>query len=107
MRGQPDRRVPRHQAVPARAAGGSATEPSGEMTKGGVTLFTKSAALEFARQVIPHPGQLNAPRHNRHDMGDQVLSFTRKPWRLALFENVASATRHRRGFCYAGHSNHL
>jgi len=36
-----------------------------------------------------HPGTIDT------DMGDQVLSFTRKPWRLALFENVASATRHR------------
>src|SRR6516162_7651908 len=94
MRGQPDRRVPRHQVMPARAAGGSATEPSGSvivnlastaglvgstqdplysMTKGGVTLFTKSTALEFARKGYRirvnsmHPGTIDT------DMGDQVL----------------------------------
>src|SRR6516164_7603534 len=95
MRGQPDRRVPRHQVMPARAAGGSATEPSGSvivnlastaglvgstqdplysMTKGGVTLFTKSTALEFARKGYRirvnsmHPGTIET------DMGDQVLA---------------------------------
>jgi 3(or 17)beta-hydroxysteroid dehydrogenase len=69
MPGQPDRRVPRHQAVPASAAGaqqsprgsaivnlastaglvGSTQDSLYSMTKGGLTLFTKSAALEFAR----------------------------------------------------------
>jgi NAD(P)-dependent dehydrogenase (short-subunit alcohol dehydrogenase family) len=42
------------------------------MTKGGVTLFTKSAALEFARKGYRrvnsmHPGAIDT------DMGDQVL----------------------------------
>ena len=43
------------------------------MTKGGVTLFTKSAALEFARKGYRirvnsmHPGTIDT------DMGDQVL----------------------------------
>jgi NAD(P)-dependent dehydrogenase (short-subunit alcohol dehydrogenase family) len=44
------------------------------MTKGGVTLFTKSAALEFARKGYRirvnsmHPGTIDT------DMGDQVLA---------------------------------
>ena len=93
-RGQPDRRVSRHQAVPAGAARGGAESPHGSaivnlastaglvgstqdplysMTKGGVTLFTKSAALEFARKGYRirvnsmHPGTIDT------DMGDQVL----------------------------------
>ena len=94
MRGQPDRRVPRHQVMPARAAGGSATEPSGSvivnlastaglvgstqdplysMTKGGVTLFTKSTALEFARKGYRIRVNSMPPSTIDTDMGDQVL----------------------------------
>src|SRR5215471_4479427 len=94
LRGQPDRCLSRHQAVPAAlrdaalasahgsaivnlasTAGlvGSTQDPLYSMTKGGVTLFTKSAALEFARKGYRirvnsmHPGTIDT------DMGDQVL----------------------------------
>jgi NAD(P)-dependent dehydrogenase (short-subunit alcohol dehydrogenase family) len=52
---------------------GSTQDPLYSMTKGGVTLFTKSAALEFARNGYRirvnsmHPGTIDT------DMGDQVL----------------------------------
>jgi 3(or 17)beta-hydroxysteroid dehydrogenase len=52
---------------------GSTQDPLYSMTKGGVTLFTKSAALEFARKAYRirvnsmHPGTIDT------DMGDQVL----------------------------------
>jgi len=52
---------------------GSQLDPLYSMTKGGVTLFTKSAALEFARKNYRirvnsiHPGTIDT------DMGDQVL----------------------------------
>jgi NAD(P)-dependent dehydrogenase (short-subunit alcohol dehydrogenase family) len=52
---------------------GSTQDPLYSMTKGGVTLFTKSAALEFARKGYRirvnsmHPGTIGT------DMGDQVL----------------------------------
>src|SRR5437868_5035431 len=52
---------------------GSQLDPLYSMTKGGVTLFTKSAALEFARKGYRirvnsiHPGTIDT------DMGDQVL----------------------------------
>jgi 3(or 17)beta-hydroxysteroid dehydrogenase len=52
---------------------GSTQDPPYSMTKGGVTLFTKSAALEFARKGYRirvnsiHPGTIDT------DMGDQVL----------------------------------
>src|SRR6266481_1320993 len=52
---------------------GSSGDPLYSMTKGGVTLFTKSAALEFARKGYRirvnsmHPGTIDT------DMGDQVL----------------------------------
>jgi 3(or 17)beta-hydroxysteroid dehydrogenase len=53
---------------------GSANDPLYSLTKGGVTLFTKSAALEFARKGYRvrvnsiHPGTVES------DMGDQVLA---------------------------------
>jgi 3(or 17)beta-hydroxysteroid dehydrogenase len=53
---------------------GSTQDPLYSMTKGGVTLFTKSAALEFARKGYKirvnsmHPGTIDT------DMGDQVLA---------------------------------
>jgi 3(or 17)beta-hydroxysteroid dehydrogenase len=53
---------------------GSTNDPLYSMTKGGVTLFTKSAALEFARKGYRirvnsmHPGTIDT------DMGDQVLA---------------------------------
>jgi len=53
---------------------GSTQDPLYSMTKGGVTLFTKSAALEFARKLYRirvnsvHPGTIDT------DMGDQVLA---------------------------------
>jgi NAD(P)-dependent dehydrogenase (short-subunit alcohol dehydrogenase family) len=52
---------------------GSTQDPLYSMTKGGVTLFTKSVALEFARKGYRirvnsmHPGMTGT------DMGDQVL----------------------------------
>jgi NAD(P)-dependent dehydrogenase (short-subunit alcohol dehydrogenase family) len=52
---------------------GSTQDPLYSMTKGGVTLFTKSAALEFARKGYRirvnsmHPGTIDT------DMGEQVL----------------------------------
>src|SRR6185436_14017643 len=52
---------------------GSQLDPLYSLTKGGVTLFTKSAALEFARKGYRirvnsvHPGTIET------DMGDQVL----------------------------------
>jgi NAD(P)-dependent dehydrogenase (short-subunit alcohol dehydrogenase family) len=52
---------------------GSTQDPLYSMTKGGVTLFTKSAALEFARKGYRirvnsmHPGTIDT------DMGDHVL----------------------------------
>ena len=52
---------------------GSTQDPLYSMTKGGVTLFTKSAALEFARKGYRirvnsmHPGRIAT------EMGDQVL----------------------------------
>ncbi len=52
---------------------GSTQDPLYSLTKGGVTLFTKSAALEFARKGYKirvnsmHPGTIDT------DMGDQVL----------------------------------
>jgi len=54
---------------------GSSNDPLYSMTKGGVTLFTKSAALEFARMGYRirvnsmHPGTIDT------DMGDQVLAI--------------------------------
>jgi 3(or 17)beta-hydroxysteroid dehydrogenase len=54
---------------------GSSNDPLYSMTKGGVTLFTKSAALEFARKGYRirvnsiHPGTVDT------DMGDQVLAI--------------------------------
>ena len=54
---------------------GSTQDPLYSMTKGGVTLFTKSAALEFARKGYRirvnsmHPGTIDT------DMGDQVLAI--------------------------------
>jgi 3(or 17)beta-hydroxysteroid dehydrogenase len=53
---------------------GSSNDPLYSMTKGGVALFTKSAALEFARKGYRirvnsmHPGTIET------DMGDQVLA---------------------------------
>jgi NAD(P)-dependent dehydrogenase (short-subunit alcohol dehydrogenase family) len=54
---------------------GSSGDPLYSMTKGGVTLFTKSAALEFARKGYRvrvnsiHPGTIDT------DMGDQVVAM--------------------------------
>src|SRR5882762_6766337 len=53
---------------------GSQLDPLYSMTKGGVTLFTKSAALEFARKGYRvrvnsiHPGVIQT------DMGDQTFA---------------------------------
>jgi 3(or 17)beta-hydroxysteroid dehydrogenase len=54
---------------------GSSGDPLYSMTKGGVALFTKSAALEFARKAYRvrvnsiHPGTTDT------DMGDQVVAM--------------------------------
>ncbi len=68
-------RVSRNLASTARLVG-STQDPLYSMTKGGVTLFTKSAALEFARKryrIRVNSMHLNAPRRIDTDMGDQVL----------------------------------
>jgi 3(or 17)beta-hydroxysteroid dehydrogenase len=69
---------------------GSTQDPLYSMTKGGVTLFTKSAALEFARKGYRirvnsiHPGTIDT------DMGDQVLSTRARN----LGTNDIEAARH-------------
>ena len=111
VRGQPDRRLAGHQAAlpasararprPARTAAPSSTSPRSpglvgsqldplySMTKGGVTLFTKSTALEFGRKGYRirvnsiHPGVIET------DMGEQT------------FVARASAARHQRCRCRA------
>ena len=45
------------------------------MTKGGVTLFTKSAALEFARKGYRIRVNSIHPGTTETDMGDQVLTM--------------------------------
>ena len=98
-RGQHDRRLPRHQAVRCRRCArrrktsehgsaivnlasiagmvGSQLDPLYSMTKGGVTLFTKSAALEFARKGYRirvnsiHPGIIQT------EMGEQTFIAAR------------------------------
>jgi 3(or 17)beta-hydroxysteroid dehydrogenase len=69
---------------------GSTQAPLYSMTKGGVTLFTKSAALEFARKGYRirvnsiHPGTIDT------DMGDQVLATRARN----LGTNDIEAARH-------------
>src|SRR5207244_7692820 len=96
LRCQSDRRLSRHQA---RIAGfarqrgrsahgsvivnlssvaglvGSSGDPLYSMTKGGVTLFTKSAALEFARKGYRIRVNSIHPGTTETDMGDQVLTM--------------------------------
>ena len=48
---------------------GSTQDPLYSMTKGGVTLFTKSAALEFARKGYRIRVNSMHPGHNRHRYG--------------------------------------
>src|ERR1700736_1991017 len=52
---------------------GSTGDPLYSMTKGGVTLFTKSAALEFARKGYRIRANSIHPGTTGTDMGDQVL----------------------------------
>jgi 3(or 17)beta-hydroxysteroid dehydrogenase len=52
---------------------GSSGDPLYSMTKGGVTLFTKSAALEFARKGYRIRVNSIHPGTTETDMGDQVL----------------------------------
>jgi NAD(P)-dependent dehydrogenase (short-subunit alcohol dehydrogenase family) len=69
---------------------GSSGDPLYSMTKGGVTLFTKSAALEFARKGYRvrvnsiHPGTTDT------DMGDQVVAMRTRN----LATNDLDAARH-------------
>ena len=69
---------------------GSSGDPLYSMTKGGVTLFTKSAALEFARKGYRvrvnsiHPGTTDT------DMGDQVVAMRARN----LATNDLDAARH-------------
>src|SRR4029077_17219612 len=51
---------------------GSTQDPLYSMTKGGGTLFTKSAALEFARKGYRIRGNSLHPSTSDTDMGDQV-----------------------------------
>ena len=68
---------------------GSVRDPLYSLTKGGVALFTKSAALEFARKNYRvrvnsmHPGTVES------DMGDQVLATRAR----ALGTNDIAAAR--------------
>src|SRR6266700_4173782 len=52
---------------------GSTQDPLYSLTKGGVTLFTKSAALEFARKGYRIRVNSMHPGTTESDMGDQVL----------------------------------
>src|SRR5205807_9178170 len=52
---------------------GSTQDPLYSMTKGGVTLFTKSAALEFARKGYRIRVNSIHPGTTETEMGDQVL----------------------------------
>jgi NAD(P)-dependent dehydrogenase (short-subunit alcohol dehydrogenase family) len=53
---------------------GSPSDPLYSMTKGGVALFTKSAALEFARKGYRIRVNSMHPGTTETDMGDQVLT---------------------------------
>jgi 3(or 17)beta-hydroxysteroid dehydrogenase len=54
---------------------GSSGDPLYSMTKGGVALFTKSAALEFARKGYRIRVNSIHPGTTETDMGDQVLTM--------------------------------
>ena len=54
---------------------GSSGDPLYSLTKGGVTLFTKSAALEFARKGYRIRVNSIHPGTTETDMGDQVLTM--------------------------------
>jgi NAD(P)-dependent dehydrogenase (short-subunit alcohol dehydrogenase family) len=54
---------------------GSSNDPLYSMTKGGVALFTKSAALEFARKGYRIRVNSIHPGTTETDMGDQVLAI--------------------------------
>ena len=54
---------------------GSSGDPLYSMTKGGVTLFTKSAALEFARKGYRIRVNSVHPGTTETEMGDQVLTM--------------------------------
>jgi NAD(P)-dependent dehydrogenase (short-subunit alcohol dehydrogenase family) len=54
---------------------GSSGDPLYSMTKGGVTLFTKSAALEFARKGYRIRVNSIHPGTTETEMGDQVLTM--------------------------------
>src|ERR1700732_253276 len=54
---------------------GSTGDPLYSMTKGGVTLFTKSAALEFARKGYRIRVNSMHPGTTETEMGDQVLTM--------------------------------
>jgi 3(or 17)beta-hydroxysteroid dehydrogenase len=54
---------------------GSSGDPLYSMSKGGVTLFTKSAALEFARKGYRVRVNSIHPGTTETDMGDQVLAM--------------------------------
>ena len=54
---------------------GSSGDPLYSMTKGGVALFTKSAALEFARKGYRIRVNSIHPGTTESDMGDQVIAM--------------------------------
>jgi NAD(P)-dependent dehydrogenase (short-subunit alcohol dehydrogenase family) len=54
---------------------GSSGDPLYSMTKGGVTLFTKSSALEFARKGYRIRVNSIHPGTTETEMGDQVLAM--------------------------------
>jgi 3(or 17)beta-hydroxysteroid dehydrogenase len=68
---------------------GSTQDPLYSMTKGGVTLFTKSAALEFARKDnrirvnSMHPGTIDTPLGaGSHTFCGRIIGRSTKPKRL-------------------------
>jgi 3(or 17)beta-hydroxysteroid dehydrogenase len=69
---------------------GSSNDLLYSMTKGGVTLFTNSAALEFARKGYRirvnsmHPGTIDT------DMGDRVLTIRARNMTTTTLNRTAS-----------------
>ncbi len=89
-RGQPDRRLSRHQAVPAGIARGGAKQPARQRDRqsrldrrsrrldAGPALFDDQGRRDAVHEIggarirpqgVPHPGQFDASRHDRHRYG--------------------------------------